>query len=192
MKESDSNVFGCPVIHADSFVSEAAEVFGMVEIDNDVVVLPHASIRADEGSPFKICKGTNIQDGVVIHGLLNKFVEVGDKQYSVYIDSHCSIAHGALIHGPTKIGKKTFVGFGAVIHNSVIGRNCVIHHGAIVEGVTLPANTYVPHGCILTKQADVAKLPVMPENIKEFNKEVVDYNKLLCHHYKSQKFKFNF
>ena len=35
----------------------------------NVIVAPNTSIRADEGAPFYIGENTNIQDGVVIHGL---------------------------------------------------------------------------------------------------------------------------
>jgi len=122
-----------------------------------------------------------------MHGLLNQFVYVDDKPYSIYIGSHCSIAHNALIHGPSKISKKTFIGFHAVIHKSIIGRNCFIGHKAVIEGVTLPDNCYVPSGLVIDSEALVATLPKMPVEKKVFNKEVVDYNKLLVQHYKCNK-----
>ncbi len=127
------DIFGTPVIHPEAFISSKATIVGDVTIEKNVIVAPSASIRADEGAPFFIGKGTNIQDHVNLHGLLNRYVQVDNKQYSIYIGTHCSIAHGALIHGPTKIGKKTFIGFKVTVHNSIVGRNCFIKTGADVE-----------------------------------------------------------
>lgn len=170
-----------PVIHEKSFVHPSAELWGAVEIEEYVLVAPHVSIRADEGTPFKICQGTNIQDGVIMHGLYGKFVTIDNLDYSIYIGSHCSIAHGALIHGPTRIDKKTFIGFKAIIHSAKIGRNCYIGHGAQILGVELPDNTYVPHGWVIDRQEQIEELKrlEMPEEAKVFNKEVVDRNKEL-------------
>lgn len=175
--------FGNQEISQPSFISRKATLIGRVIVEENVMISPNASIRADEGSPFKICKGTNIQDEVVMHGLLGKFVEVEGEKYSIYICSHCSIAHGALIHGPTKISKKTFIGFRAIIHNSQIGRNCFIGHGTIIEGVVIPDGRYVANGRIIDHQRAADELPSVPESKKEFNKEVVDYNKALVQRY---------
>jgi carbonic anhydrase/acetyltransferase-like protein (isoleucine patch superfamily) len=197
-----------PQCSSQCFVDEMASVTGDVYLEENVIVAPSASIRGDEGSPFRICKGTNIQDGVIIHGLLDKFVAVGKEKFSVYIGSHCSIAHGAFVHGPAKILKKTFIGFASIIHASEIGRNCFIDFratiknamignychigvGAIIKDVTIADNRYVKDGSIISHQEDADLLPSVPAYIKEgdneFNKEVVDYNKLLCDMYRSRK-----
>jgi carbon dioxide concentrating mechanism protein CcmM len=177
-----------PKIHKESFVHPSAELWGAVEIEEYVLVAPHVSIRADEGTPFKICQGTNIQDGVIMHGLYGKFVTVDSLDYSIYVGSHCSIAHGALVHGPSRIDKKTFIGFKAIVHSAKIGRNCYVGHGAQVLGVELPDNTYVPNGWIIDRQEQIEELKrlTMPDEAKEFNKEVVDRNKELVKRHKSQ------
>jgi carbonic anhydrase/acetyltransferase-like protein (isoleucine patch superfamily) len=126
-------IFGTPIISPKAFVFNDESVIGDVVIEHDVIVAPGASIRADECGPFYIGKGTNVQDGVIFHGLLNKYIEVGEEQFSIWIGSHCSIAHRALIHGPSMIGKKTFIGFDAIVHASVIGRNCFIDFKAVVK-----------------------------------------------------------
>jgi carbonic anhydrase/acetyltransferase-like protein (isoleucine patch superfamily) len=157
-----------------------------------VTIAPQASLRADEGSPFYIGKGSNLQDGVTLHGLLDKRIDVGGEMFSIHIGSHCSLAHGALVHGPCSIGKKTFIGFNAIVHNARVGRNCFIHHRALVEGVVLPDYTYVPRGAIVADQYEANRLPRIPRSPAEprdplvpeaaifFNEEVVDYNKKLC------------
>lgn len=176
-------VFGNYEADANSFISSKATVIGQVFIEENVIIAPKASVRADEGTPFKICKGTNIQDEVVIHGLLDQYVEIDGVKYSVYIGSHCSIAHQALIHGPTMIGKKTFVGFRATIHKSIIGRHCYVGIGAIIEGVNVSDNRYVPNGAVIDVQKYADELPFVPEDKAHFNKEVVDYNKQLVRQY---------
>lgn len=180
-------VFGNYEADPNSFISSKATVIGQVFIEENVIIAPKASVRADEGTPFRICKGTNIQDEVVIHGLLDQYVEVDGVKYSVYIGSHCSIAHQALIHGPTIIGKKTFIGFRATIHKSAVGRNCFVGIGAIIEGVKILDNRYVPNGAVIDVQKYADELPLVPEEKKHFNREVVDYNKLLVGQYKKRR-----
>jgi len=183
----NDGVFGNPEINPASFVCDNTSIIGRVIIEKDVIVAPTASIRADEGAPFRICKGCNIQDGVQMHGLFNKFIEVGEEKYSIYIGSHSSIAHGALIHGPTLICKKTFVGFKAIIHNSKIGRNCYIGIGAIVNGVTIAERRFVADGMVVNNQEMADALPMVSPHNTEFNKEVVDYNKGLVILHKKRK-----
>jgi carbonic anhydrase/acetyltransferase-like protein (isoleucine patch superfamily) len=175
----NDKIFGNPTIHKDSFVSSRSAVIGRVIIKEFVIVAPNASIRADEEGPFMICKGTNIQDGVTIHGLGGQHVDVDGEKYSVYIGSHCSIAHNAIVHGPSKIGKKTFVGFNAQVIGSTIGEKCYLDHGAIVEGVTIPDGVFIPFGKINSQEQADKLQPIPSEKKKEFNKHVVDTNKKL-------------
>lgn len=67
------------------FISPFSSVIDDVRIKDNVYVDPNVSIRTDEGTPFYISSNTNIQDGVILHDLLNKFVSVDDKKYSIYI-----------------------------------------------------------------------------------------------------------
>ncbi len=46
-----------------------ASVIGDVTIGANVMVSPLASVRGDEGMPIFIGKDSNVQDGIVIHGL---------------------------------------------------------------------------------------------------------------------------
>lgn len=162
------------------YVSRSARITGAVEIGDDVIVCPNVVLRADEGTPFKIGRGTNIQDGVIMHGLHKRYVtDDAGRKYSVLIGSHCTIAHGAIIHGPIKTGNKTFIGFRAIVHESEIGRNCHIGHGAIIEGVTIQDGRYVRSGSVIDTQELADNLPKVEEKHKEFNRHVVDLNKEL-------------
>lgn len=177
---SASGSFGTPEINALSHVDPLAVVIGRVIVEDRVIIAPHASIRADEGNPFFIGHGTNIQDQVVLHGLRDQYFEIDGVPWSIYIGSHCSIAHCACIHGPAVIGKKTFIGVRSTVWGSIIGRNCHIGFHCLVRGVKIPPRRCVPDGSMILCQKDAdALLEVSPENL-EFNKHVVDVNKQLC------------
>lgn len=181
----DDETFGNPTYNAEKvYISRSARMTGRVILEDEVVIWPHSSLRADEGSPFKIGRGTNIQDSVIMHGLYDAFVydEAGEP-YSILIGNHCTIAHRATIHGPTRIGKHTFVGFHAIIHNSVIGRDCYIGLGAIVNGVQIRDHAYVPDGWVVNNSHTADTLPSVPDHLREFNRRVVDHNKHLLKQY---------
>lgn len=172
--------FGTPEIHAMSHVDPLAVVIGKVIVEEQVIIAPHASIRADEGTPFFIGHGTNIQDQVVFHGLREQCFEVDEVLWSIYIGSHCSIAHCACIHGPAVIGKKTFVGIRSTIWGSVIGRNCYLGFHSLIMGVKIAPYRFVPHGARILCQEDADALLEVSVEYREFNKHVVDVNKRLC------------
>ncbi|KRE59911.1 hypothetical protein [Paenibacillus sp. Soil750] len=77
--------------------SQYSSVVGDVTLSKNVYIAPNATLRADEGTPFYIGENTNIQDGVVLHGLAHEYILVDSKKYSIYLANSVSIAHGALI-----------------------------------------------------------------------------------------------
>ncbi|MBM4241121.1 MAG: carbonate dehydratase [Euryarchaeota archaeon] len=175
-----------PQIDATSFVDPSARVIGDVTIGSNVYIGPCASVRGDEGSPIYIGDGSNIQDGVIIHGLKDPRVVVGGKNYSVYVGKEVSMAHGSIIHGPVFIDDKSFIGFGAVIFKATIGKNCVILYNAVVtNNVKIPDGRLVPAGAIIDDQAKADALSEVPEDLKELPPEVVKVNKDLAKAYKS-------
>ncbi len=163
-----------------AFVHEQANVAGKVLLGDHVHIAAGSSVRADEGSPFFIGSNTNVQDGVVIHALKNKRVVVAGQEWAVYVGKNVSIAHNALVHGPCYIGDDTFVGFKAVVHDSVVGAHCFIGIGAIVVGVEIPDGKFVPHGMIVDSADAVARLPEASAAHHEFNEDVVDVNRGLA------------
>ena len=166
-----------PQIDKTAFVSQFSSVIGDVSIRNNVYVAPNVSIRADEGTPFYIGSHTNIQDGVILHGLLNRKISVGSKRYSIFISNEVSIAHGALVHGPCFIGDKVFVGFNAIVYNAIIGRGSFISYNAVItNGVRIPPNRFVPPGANIDSQVKANQLSPVPEDSKEFAREVQRVN----------------
>ncbi|MEH7547095.1 MULTISPECIES: carbonate dehydratase [Bacillaceae] len=166
-----------PTIDKTSFISQFSSVIGDVTIRNNVYVAPNVSIRADEGTPFYIGSNTNLQDGVILHGLLNRRVLAGDKSYSIYIGNEVSIAHRALVHGPCFIGDKVFVGFNAIVYNAIVGKGSFISYNAVVtNGVRIAPNRFVPPGAQIDTQAKADALSPVPNDSKEFAFEVQRVN----------------
>lgn len=175
-----NNIREKALIAASAFIHNQASVIGRVILGNNVHIAAGASVRADEGTPFYIGDNSNIQDGVVIHALKEKWITVADSDWAVYVGKSVSMAHQALVHGPCYIGDHTFIGFKAVVHDSVVGSNCYIGIGAIVVGVEIPNGKYVPSGMVVDSMDKVEKLPNASVHHLHFNEDVVEVNKGLA------------
>ncbi|MCC5635766.1 ribulose bisphosphate carboxylase small subunit [Nostoc sp. CHAB 5844] len=169
-----------PEIHETSFVHSFSNIIGDVQIGANVIVAPGTSIRADEGTPFYIGENTNIQDGVVIHGLEQGRV-IGDdgNEYSVWIGHNASITHMALIHGPAYIGDNCFIGFRSTVFNARVGAGCIVMMHALIQDVEIPPGKYVPSGAIITSQQQADRLPDVQDQDQQFAHHVVGINQAL-------------
>jgi SulP family sulfate permease len=174
-----------PVVPATAYVHPQASLIGHIILGENVHVAAGSSVRADEGAPFFIGPSSNVQDGVVIHALKDKKVIVGSESWAVYVGRNVSMAHDALIHGPCFIGDDTFIGFKAVVHDSVVGPRCFVGIGAVVVGVEIPEGKFVPHGTIVDSQSKVDALPGVDAAQRHFNEDVVDVNRGLAAAYRS-------
>ncbi|MBW4682012.1 MAG: ribulose bisphosphate carboxylase small subunit [Microcoleus vaginatus WJT46-NPBG5] len=169
-----------PNIHQTAFVHPFSNIIGDVTIGENVMVAPGTYIRADEGSPFHIGEGTNVQDGVVIHGLEQGRV-IGDdqKSYSVWIGNDASITHLALIHGPAYVGDECFIGFRSTVFNARVGKGCIVMMHALIQDVEIPPGKYVPSGAVITNQQQADRLPDVQEDDLHFSRHVVGINDAL-------------
>ena len=170
-----------------AFVHPQATIIGRVVLGEHVHVAAGTSVRADEGAPFFIGGSTNLQDGVIIHALKHRHVEVAGEEWAVYVGQNVSIAHGAIVHGPCYLGDGTFVGFKATVHDSVVGSRCSIGIGAVVVGVEIPDGKYVPHGAIIDSADKVASLPDATAAHRHFNDDVVEVNRGLAAAYRKER-----
>ncbi|MCJ9669669.1 MULTISPECIES: gamma carbonic anhydrase family protein [unclassified Neorhizobium] len=111
-----------------------ATIIGKVELGEDVGIWFGSVLRGDN-EPIVVGKGSNIQEGVMIHT---------DPRYPVTIGENCTIGHHAIIHGCV-IGDNSLVGMGATILNGAkIGRNCLVGANALVtEGKEFPDNSLI-------------------------------------------------
>ncbi len=170
-----------PRVDDSAYVHSFSNLIGDVKVGANVLIAPGTSIRADEGTPFHIGDGSNIQDGVVIHGLEQGRVKGDDGQdYSVWIGEDTCITHLVLIHGPAYVGKKCFIGFRSTVFNARVGDGCIVMMHALIQDVEIPAGKYVPSGSVITNQQQADRLPnVQPED-REFAAHVVHINEALA------------
>jgi carbon dioxide concentrating mechanism protein CcmM len=169
-----------PQIDETAYVHSFSNIIGDVQIGPKVMVSPGTSIRADEGGPFYIGAGTNLQDGVVIHGLEEGMV-VGDdqKNYSVWIGKNTTLTHMTLIHGPAYIGDDCFIGFRSTVFNARIGNGCIVMMHALVQDVEIPPGKYVPSGAVITSQQQADRLPEVQDEDRQFVDRVAASNEAL-------------
>lgn len=170
-----------PRVDDSAYVHSFSNLIGDVKVGANVLIAPGTSIRADEGTPFHIGDGSNIQDGVVIHGLEQGRVQGDNGQdYSVWIGEDTCITHLALIHGPAYVGNHCFIGFRSTVFNARVGDGCIVMMHALIQDVEIPAGKYVPSGSVITNQQQADRLPdVQPED-REFAAHVVHINEALA------------
>ena len=84
---------------------------------------------------MRIGRGSNIQDGSVLHADFGLPLTIGDD---------VTVGHQVMLHGCT-IGDGSLVGIGAVVLNGArIGRNCLVGAGALVtEGKEFPDSSLI-------------------------------------------------
>ncbi len=180
-----SSDLATPQVDESAYVHSFSRLIGDVRVGANVFVAPGSSIRADEGTPFYIGDSTNIQDGVVIHGL-EKGRVVGDdgKEYSVWIGSNTCITHMALIHGPAYIGDECFIGFRSTVFNAKVGDGCIVMMHALIQDVEIPPGKYVPSGAVIVNQQQANRLPDVIDSDRSFAHHVVEINEALLAGYR--------
>ena len=194
-----------PHIQSDAFINPFSIVIGNCYIGKFVLAAPTSVCRGDEGTPIFVGDLSNIQDGVVIHGLettdngknldnrryfVNGDLLLGndsrfDKGYSVYIGYNTSMAHDSMAHGPAWIGNNTFIGMKSIVFNAKVGSNVAVGiSSTITGGVQIPDNKYVPPGSTITNQSQADSLPNrIGSPYEKTNKAVVDVNTHLAQEY---------
>ena len=194
-----------PQIDKEAFIHPFAVVIGNCYIGKMVFVAPTAVCRGDEGTPIQIGEFSNVQDGVILHGLETtqegKFVDnrrfdiegnriLGNNSkykegFSIFIGDRTSLAHDSMIHGPAWIGNDTFVGMKSLIFNAKVGNNVAVGVSSTITGeVEIPDDKFVPPGSVITTQEQANDLPerfgTPYENI---NEAVLHVNQQLANKY---------
>lgn len=118
-----------PRVARTAWVAANATVVGDVQLDEEVNVWYGAVLRADCDSVV-VGRGSNIQDGCVLHPEVGTAVSVG---------RGVSIGHRAVVHGCT-IGDHALVGMGAIVLSGAhVGLGSLIAAGSVVgEGQAIP------------------------------------------------------
>jgi carbonic anhydrase/acetyltransferase-like protein (isoleucine patch superfamily) len=117
-----------------AWVADNAQVIGNVELAEDNSIWFGVIVRGDT-EIITVGKGSNIQDGSVLHADVGKPLTVGD---------NVTVGHKVMLHGCT-IGDESLIGIGAVVLNGAkIGKNCLVGAGALVtEGKEFPDGSMI-------------------------------------------------
>jgi carbonic anhydrase/acetyltransferase-like protein (isoleucine patch superfamily) len=124
----------CPIIAADCFIAADSNIIGNVTVEEKSSIWFGVTIRGDNDS-IVIRKGTNIQDGTVVHT---------DPGFKVEIGPSSTIGHRVVLHG-CKIGSYSLIGINSVILNGAhIGPYCLIGANSMVTaGKIIPERSLV-------------------------------------------------
>ncbi len=116
------------------WIAPTASVMGNVVLEQNASVWWGAVVRGDN-DPITIGRGSNIQDGSVLHT---------DAGIPLTIGANVTVGHIVMLHGCT-IGDGSLIGIGSIILNGAkIGKNCLIGAGALItEGKEIPDNSMV-------------------------------------------------
>lgn len=123
-----------PQLADGAWVADGARVIGNVVLEAHSSVWFGAVLRGDT-EPLRVGRGSNIQDGAVVHA---------DAGYPVHIGENVTVGHQAMLHGCT-VGDGSLIGIHAVVLNGArIGRHCLVGAGALVtEGKEFPEGSLI-------------------------------------------------
>ena len=124
-----------PRIHPTAFVEMSAHVIGDVDLEEDASVWFGTILRADVNT-IRIGRGTNVQDGTVVH--------VNRRGQPTILGDFVTVGHAARLHG-CRIASHCLIGIGAIVLDGVeIGGESLVAAGSLVApGMTIPPRSLV-------------------------------------------------
>ena len=170
-----------PYIDTTAFVDPSAVIIGRISIGPNCYIGPSVVIRADRFSTddeiarIEIGANCGIQDLAVLHVHAYNSLIIGEETI---------INHGAIIHGPSSIGKKCFIGCKSVITHTNIGDSIFIRSNAIVENVEIPSELFIDINTVINSQDMVATLRSITDKEKAYILKVINENKQYSINYK--------
>jgi carbonic anhydrase/acetyltransferase-like protein (isoleucine patch superfamily) len=123
-----------PILGDDVFVAEGAMIIGDVTIGAGSSVWYNAVVRGDI-APIRIGRGSNVQDGAVLHV---------DEGVPCVVGDHVVIGHGAVVHSAT-VGDGAMVAMHAtLLSGASVGPESIVGANALVpEGKEFPARSLI-------------------------------------------------
>ena len=123
-----------PTVAGSAWIADSAQVMGRVELGEDVSIWFGAVLRGDTET-LRLGRGTNIQDGSVLHTDVGKPLVLGE---------NVTVGHRVVLHGCT-VGDGSLIGIGAIVLNGAkIGKACLVGAGALVtEGKEFPDGSMI-------------------------------------------------
>src|ERR1700710_1449472 len=149
-----------PRLAEGAWVAESAEVIGNVELAEGASVWFGAILRGDN-EPIRIGKGSNVQDGSVLHS---------DPGFPLTLGEDVTVVHMVMLHGCT-VGDGSLIGIGAIVLNGAkIGKGCIVGAGALVtEGKKFP------HGSVIIGSPAKVVRQLTPEQIEGLKRSAKHY-----------------
>ncbi|MBD1912698.1 MULTISPECIES: gamma carbonic anhydrase family protein [unclassified Leptolyngbya] len=127
------NYWNTPDLSAAAFVASNATVIGKVTLAEGASIWYGAVARGDL-EHIHIGRGTNVQDGAVLHGdpgkptILEDYVTIGHRAvvHSAHIERGSLIGIGAIVLDGVRVGAGSIVGAGSVVTKDVPARSLAV------------------------------------------------------------------
>ncbi len=121
-----------PEVHESAFLADGAILVGRVCVAAEASIWFNAVLRGDE-EPIRIGKGSNIQDGAVLHT---------DPGCPCTVGEYVTVGHNAILHG-CLVDRGATIGMGATVLNLArVGEESLVAANALVlEGMEIPPRT---------------------------------------------------
>jgi carbonic anhydrase/acetyltransferase-like protein (isoleucine patch superfamily) len=153
-----------PRVHPTAFVEASAHVIGDVELGEDASVWFTTVIRGDVNY-VRVGRGTNIQDGTIIH--------VNRNGTPTILGDFVTVGHAARLHG-CAIASNCLIGIGAVVLDGVeLGEECLVAAGALVA----PGTKVPPRSMLMGAPAKVRR-QVTAEDLDLIHRSAANYVRL--------------
>ena len=161
-----------PTVVGDCFVAPDAAVIGDVHLGEDTSVWFGAVVRGDE-EPVRIGRGTNIQDGCVLHA---------DPGAPLTLDEFVTVGHQAMLHG-CHIGANTLIGVAStVLNHARIGANCIVGaHALVTENKRFPDGVLIIGApAKVARELSSEEIAVLPSNAQRYVDRAARYRSRLA------------
>ncbi|MBU8690825.1 gamma carbonic anhydrase family protein [Priestia megaterium] len=150
----------CPNVDSNAYVAPGAQLIGNIELKEDSSIWFNAVLRGDN-EKITIGKGSNIQDGAIVHV---------DPGYPVNVGENVTVGHNVTLHGCT------------VKDGALIGMGATILNGAVIgEGALIAAGALIPEGKVIEPGMLVAGIPA--KVVRKLSLEGIDHLKEGALHY---------
>ena len=153
-----------PKIHPTAFVEASAHVIGDVELGEDASVWFNVVIRGDVNA-IRIGRGTNIQDGSVIHA--------NSRGSPAVLEEFVTVGHGARLHG-CHVKSHCLIGIGAIVLDGVVlEEECLVAAGSVVA-----PGAKAPRGSLLMGSPAKVRRSVTTEDLDLIRRSAQNYMRL--------------
>lgn len=150
-----------PKVHPTAFVDASAHVIGDVELGEESSVW-FASVLRGDVNYIRVGRGTNIQDGTVIH--------VNRGGTPTILGDYVTVGHAARLHG-CHVKSHCLIGIGAIVlDGAVLEEECLVAAGAVVS-----PGTRVPRGSLLMGAPAKVKRQVTDADVELIRRSARNY-----------------